>query len=44
MANKLESPLSEYDVILIVKIVFIFVIMGIALLFGILPAKIKGCG
>lgn len=35
---------QEAKTILILKIAFIFAIFGIALLFGILPAKIKSCG
>lgn len=35
---------NEQKTILYLKIGFIFVVFGIALLFGILPAKIKSCG
>jgi preprotein translocase subunit SecY len=39
-----EPDPNEEKTILILKIVFIFVIFGIALFFGVLPAKVKRCG
>jgi zinc transporter ZupT len=38
-----QTPKDE-KTLLIIKIAFIFVIFGIALGFGILPAKVKSCG
>ena len=35
---------SNATAVLIIKIVFIFVVFAVALIFGILPAKVKGCG
>jgi zinc transporter ZupT len=39
-----EPTPEETKLLLILKIVFIFVIFGIALGFGVLPAKVKSCG
>ena len=39
-----EPTEEEKQLMLILKIVFIFVIFAISLVFGILPAKVKKCG